>query len=705
MINVKYWYEFKGLDDVLNRVEILCENATNPVEIKGADSPFSIEYIDAKKLDPVQGSRAGLRLISKKAFQFINLHTDDMQKYIVKFYRAGLLYWVGFLDSELYQENLADNPPYAVEFSGADFNILERLKFRNENEKSYTDIVTLITHLKRCFAKLGLPFEKLYIGCSTVPKGVTMLAGETPLHVLYMMSHNFYDEDGEPMTCREVVESILQPFGLMMVQRGANVYIFDYNTVKGGLSMKRYNFSTLSYEANEVVNFNLGNLSDIGFVSTEASYGFEEMVNNTTITSSLYADKNIFDESIKIQTLSEKKDNVVDEGKYKVEYYNKDINVENLNGREFAVYTNKESNGTLIAGLLPYKTTSNTSRSEFRVRVKKEYLIGDSNYYLNVKLQAYANTRNNPFDTDEKVPGDTSRAKAIYLHCNLYMVDENGKKLAYYDNRGAISFGWISCGDTETMEPGQLVLMFVNQDIASGEILNSWHTNSDLLTTSYIGGGFNSKILEKNYANGLNIPFTGIHGAINGYLVFEITDECPVDHPQGLGYPYTGVKNVFINDITFSIKDKDKADVTTDDYEFKSYVNKKVSADFEEITLKCISANEERVPLGKANMLKKKIEGQYELQLSYTRAGQTDILERLLMCTIHSNYSAKNKRISVGVKMSKNPALSFCTYKSVIQSDGMYITGALLDFYNAKVKISAVEFSADVAKLSSITYD
>lgn len=703
-MNIKYWYEFRGLDDVLNRVEILCSGNTSPKEIQGANSPFSIKYIDSKKLNPVQGSQADLRLISKTVFEFIDLHTDDMQGYVVKFYRAGLLYWIGYLDSELYEENLTDTPPYAVGFSGADFNIWERLKFRDENEKAYRDIVPLIVHLKRCFDKLGLPFQKLYVGCSTVPHGVALSADETSLHVMYMMSQNFYDEEGEPMTCREVVESILQPFGLMMVQRDGSVCIYDYNTIKNGGVMKCYNFNTLAYIGDTAVAVTLSDLSVVGIISQAASLGFEEMINNVTITSSLYADKNIFDESIKLQTLSEKKDNGVDEGKYKVEYYNKDINVENLNGREFAVYINKDSNDTLIAGILPYKTTTNTPQSEFRVRTKKEYLIGNSNYYLNVKLQAYANTRNNPFDTDEKVPGDTSRAKAIYLHCNLYTVDENGKKMAYYDNRGAISFGWISCGDTETMESGQLVLMFVNQDIASGEILNSWYTNSDLLTTSYIGGGFNYRILEKNYAKGLNIPLGGILGAINGYLVFEITDACPVDHPQGLGYPYTGVKNVFINDITLSIKDKDKADVITDDYEFKSYVNKKVSADFEEITLKCISANEERVPIGKANILKK-VADHYELQLSYTRAGQTDILERLLMCTIHSNYSTKNKRISVDVNMFENPTLRFCTYSNVLQSDGLYITGSLLDFYNAKVKLSAVEFSSDVAKLSNISYD
>lgn len=105
---------------------------------------------------------------------------------------------------------------------------------------------------------MGLPFQKLYIGCSTIPVGVTKFISESALHVLYIQSANFYDEDGEPMSCREVVESILEPFGLMMVQRDASVYIYDLNTVKSGGVMKCYNFDTLSYIGDTAVNVFFG---------------------------------------------------------------------------------------------------------------------------------------------------------------------------------------------------------------------------------------------------------------------------------------------------------------------------------------------------------------------------------------------------------------------------------------------------------------
>ncbi len=262
-MNIKYYHDFIGADDVVNRFEILQNSSTTPKLIKATNEPFCIEYFEVKKLEPVQGSLATLKLISESIFQYIDLHTDDMREYMIKFYRSGQLYWVGYLDSELYNENLTDSAPYTVEFSGADFNILERLKFRNESENAYTDIASFITQLKRCFDKLGLPFQKLYIGCSTTPEGVTMTTTQTALHVLYIQSSNFYDEDGEPMSCREVVESILKPFGLMMVQRDASVYIYDLNTVKSGGVMKCYNFDTLSYIGDTAVNVLLGYISEI----------------------------------------------------------------------------------------------------------------------------------------------------------------------------------------------------------------------------------------------------------------------------------------------------------------------------------------------------------------------------------------------------------------------------------------------------------
>lgn len=53
--------------------------------------------------------------------------------------------------------------------------------------------------------------------------------------------------------------------------------------------------------------FFLGDISEIKTRSTESSLGFEEMINNVTITSSLYGNASLIDNSVKESELSELK--------------------------------------------------------------------------------------------------------------------------------------------------------------------------------------------------------------------------------------------------------------------------------------------------------------------------------------------------------------------------------------------------------------
>ncbi|MDR1882989.1 MAG: hypothetical protein LBR26_09465 [Prevotella sp.] len=704
-MNVKYFYEFRGLDEVLNRVEILTNAAVSPVSITPDEAPFILDYPEQKKLTTIQGSGASIRIKSQSVFQFTDLHTDDMQGCMVKFYRAGNLYWSGWLDSELYCETLSDYPPYPVEFSAADFNVMERIKFRNEDNSAYADIATLLTQLKRCFDKLGLPFGRLYIGCSTIANGVSLSSSETILHKLYVQSSNFYDEDNEPMTCREVIESILQPFGLMMVQRGANVYIYDYNTVKASTAMKCYNFSSLSYIGDTAVNFNSGEVLQRGTASTEGGYGFEEMINNAKITSSLYAENPIYDKPVNIDSMSESI-SIAGDSAYKFELFGKDKNIEGLySASKFAIYTNNDSNGTLIGAVLPYTATGTTSF--YRIDAKKYVAGTEKRYYINVKMSVYVNMRDNPFDTENDA--DYSQppykgAKTLEMDCNLYTVDENGSLIRSFTNSDVFNQPrWVDYIDKDA----RLVLYFCNQEV--GEIplmINRWAINSNVLSYNEMRGGRwpLSRIPDKDLNIGVNVPLP-TDGSVYGYLIFEITNASILGSIKSGDYGSTAapVKNILINDISISVMDADGNKVPTDDYEFRSYVNKKVAADYEEVKLKVISANTDQLPIGKANIYRRE-DNAYKLQISFTRAGQTDILERLLMCTIHSNYTAKNEKFAVDINMADNPIMSYIGYSPVL-SDKYLVIGCSLDFHNAKTTINAVSFSADAARLSDIPYD
>ena len=106
-MNIKYFHEFKTLNNELCRFEILSEKGNVQTEVTATSVPFQLEYGETAKLEPIKSAGATLSLISMTPFQFIDLHTDNMQEYLVKFYVDNNLYWVGWLDSETYSEDFS----------------------------------------------------------------------------------------------------------------------------------------------------------------------------------------------------------------------------------------------------------------------------------------------------------------------------------------------------------------------------------------------------------------------------------------------------------------------------------------------------------------------------------------------------------------------------------------------------------------------
>lgn len=691
-MNVKYYYEFKGHDDILNRVEILTTDVAVPQEITVSYTPFVLEYSQVKKLEPIQGSGATLGLISNTIFQFESLHTDDMQKYLVKFFRDGALYWMGWLDPELYEENLALYPPYPVEFTAADFNVLERLKFNESSGKSYADIVPLITQLKRCFDKLGLPFDKLYIGCSTTPEGVMMTATETALHVLYIQSANFYDEDNKPMSCKEVIESILEPFGLIMAQRDASIYIYDYNTVMLGLKMKMYDFKTFIYRSDESVSFILGDVAEIGFRSSNSPYGFEDMINNVSITSSIYAVNNYLKYEVKAENLR-KLVSTSDQTSYTLKIYDE---CAPWTGNNFLLYESKADKSSLLGAKFNY--TANDKAVNDRVFKNEDiYLIQtDKNNYIRIKANAYVNALDNPFDTDIII--DDERTRVMEIFSDLILTDIDGTPLMYYDNTYYRDMGWRDITKNGFV-PNRYIMAFasLSPSYSKSRIANKWITNSGMIKLS-LG---TVAISRDNDGEKIKLPF--MSGLIKLQLKYAIISDGQYENEPKI-YPADKVKSILVKDVDISLENENGDPFNTDDYEFVSYINKNVVSDYRDVSLKCISANEDEIPIGKGNILKKSGEF-YGLNLSFARAGQVNILERLLLCTIHSNYTRKNKIFTVDIKTTDNPAMRYSTLKSRWPDDKFLTAGCRIDFNRAITNLTVYNFSEDVDKLSEIPYE
>lgn len=721
-MNIKYFYEFKGFDGDLYRVEILTNEDVTPVEVKAAnEEPLVLEYENKGKLYPCSGSQANMTLISQSNFQFVNLFTDEQQEYLVKLYKNGVPYWYGWLDSELYDEVLSSSAPYEVSFSAADFSALERLMYVADDESKFTDTVSCFTHIQRCLHRLNLPFNYIYIGCTTDSSAEPTAVNQTIFHTEYVQSVNFYDEDGEPMSCRDVIESILKPFGLTMVQKYGGLLIVDYNTIKGKLPVKWFNAETGEYAITAPYNFDFGDLyEDKGFASTDSSFSFEEMYNNVTIKSSMYSSGGkIVNAPIEKELLS-----LPMEGGGNSDYtyrkYAKCKGWTESNGANFIRFEDSSSNDDLIGAQIPYVSGSTDTIFRFET---SDIVAGSKDAYINVSMEAYINARTNPFIEPENEP-KYSELQEMLIYGNVFLVDNNNTITHYMEN---IEFFWGTDGivglDRGTLRWRKVIDGVVPQlrvvfhwqggNPKQSNIHNAWAKNNRCISfaqyedrTDYeMKGTYASDYLSKGFIfrmASINME------EVSGRIVVELTKKVKIRSVYRFNLPSYATtdiaKNVLIRNFQINACDSKGEKLEFGDIEFKSYINKKVKSDLDDIELKVVNSNEDNFPISRASLMRK-VGNIFVYSGEFVRAGATNILERLLMRTIHSNYTSKNRSISVYVKGCANPMLCDTTYNGVGLTNKMLITGCSIDFKANATNVECAEYSNDVINLGDIPYD
>lgn len=222
---LRYKGEFLSISNVLWRAEIWQE-AGGEFEAVGllefdADEPLSIEWNEKSKEEVIQGSTATLKIISPGDRTYEDLYSIEVGRVRLDIYRNNALYWSGCIDTEFYEEPYEQLNGYTVSLSFTDFGVLERLKYDLGNMQTLYEIVSY------CIGRCG-------INCGGIDDGLisTALTGSSKaMHLsdVKVRSDNFYDEDGEASTLTEVIEGILQPLALRMIQRAGKVYIYDLN--------------------------------------------------------------------------------------------------------------------------------------------------------------------------------------------------------------------------------------------------------------------------------------------------------------------------------------------------------------------------------------------------------------------------------------------------------------------------------------------
>ena len=274
--------EFLSVSGVAWRVEILQEAdaefaAVGALEFP-ADEPLVIEWERKSKEEVVCGSVATLKLISPGDRTYEDLYTIEVGRIRMDVYRDSALYWSGAIDPEFYEEPYERVQGYEVSLTFSDFGILDRLKYDLTGMRTLRDIVSY------AMQRAGI----LYSGLNT-DYITTMFTGGASIANggLSVRSENFVDEDGEASTLYEVLEGILQPLAVRIVQRAGVIYMYDLN----GL-------------------YTLGTAKAIRWDGDSQTMGTDKVANNAIISFSPYSSAELFNDELDYK------------GKYDVEHNN-----------------------------------------------------------------------------------------------------------------------------------------------------------------------------------------------------------------------------------------------------------------------------------------------------------------------------------------------------------------------------------------------
>ena len=675
-LGIRYSGSFLSLEGVVWRVDILQEgydgSSVAALDFPD-DEPLEIAWGETDKLDPVQSSSATLKIISDTDRQFVDLYTVEVGAVRMDVYRSGSLYWSGALDTELYEEPYITADGYDVTLTFADFGCLSRFDW------SGTGLMTVSNLVLECLRLAGFSYT------AVDSSAVSTCYGDKKVMdcEISVLQENFYDEDGEPMTAREVLEETLRPFAMRIIQKGGKVWLYDLN----GLHAQ--------------------DASQVRWYAEDAVLSADKIYNNVKVTFSPYAEADMMTGEVE-----EDPDLTADSGGRLVRLdYERDSqgNLKALEGFRFHTKDTADSNMTISGGVKFFQIRSiysgqdetgvaatmkagdfavsdegkESSRcthtilkpkdcgtiaggnmdSELIITCPKVH-VGDvtsqkRNYLLRVTLSLLFDVRYNPFESEGNY-NDNAGWKDGFLNldkhdgpyqnmqdwCNfgyvpikLSLLDADGKALWHYENRLALESSeykieghWVS-GEASW---GQAYLCYYDiEDRKSKTGFSGWQTNKQ--TIGYYRDelpGYLSTIENGEY---ISMPPEG------GYLQLEIGSGVhQFDYKRKVKDIYKYCRWILYKEPSITLCKSTYKDADMDDIEDSAWLNKAAKEELTIDTKVGTVPQEHGVASGKGQIFR----AGSEIVSAFKRAGIEDRLERLLIGTVYSQYASRHDTLS-----------------------------------------------------------
>lgn len=284
-----YTVPFASLKNEACIVEIEKEGYTGEVtELTGADSPFTVVVADVDFVyTPSRLSTATIKIVGSDYLQ--SLFSTAYQQYRVTFKRDNAVAWCGFIKPELYtQDYNSDKFELEIECVSA-LSILEYLKYKPTGESRA--FVALWDLLKKCLISSLGKYEAVYIPHIYAASKEDYTAGNNVLETMKVSEQDFFDEEDEAMSLKEVFEEVCKLLHWTICDWQGSLYFVDADHIG-----EYYKYSPDLKSKTGSLTLNELTVQDIGFAGGGHSLDVLPGYNKATVKTSNYPVGEIFPE-------------------------------------------------------------------------------------------------------------------------------------------------------------------------------------------------------------------------------------------------------------------------------------------------------------------------------------------------------------------------------------------------------------------------